>query len=62
MKKTLGKVLRTDIPVKRKRRRPESKWKDALQRDLKRTGPRADEETDRVMWRRKICSHTSDRA
>ena len=56
----LRKVLRTDIPGKRKRGRPKTRWKDACQRDLKSTGLRAGEETDRAMWRRKIISHTGD--
>ena len=37
-----------------------TRWKDACQRDLKSTGLRAGEETDRAMWRRKIISHTGD--
>ena len=54
----LRKLQRTDIPGKRKRRRPKTRWKDAWQRDLKRTGLRA----DMAMWRRKIgiCSNTGD--
>ena len=56
----LRKVLRADIPGKRKRGRPKTRWKDACQRDLKSTGLRAGEETDRAMWRRKIISHTGD--
>ena len=34
--------------------------KDACHRDLKSTGLRAGEETDRAMWRRKIISYTGD--
>ena len=56
----LRKVLRADIPGKRKRGRPKTRWKDACQRDLKSTGLRAGEETDRAMWRRKITSYTGD--
>ena len=37
-----------------------TRWKDACQRDLKSTGLRAGEETDRATWSRKISSHTSD--
>ena len=54
----LRKVMRADIPGKRKRGRPKTRWKDACQRDLQSTGLRAGEETDRAMWRRKIISHT----
>ena len=56
----LRKVLRADIPGKRKRGRPKTRWKDACQRDLKSTGLRAGEETDRAMWRGKIISYTGD--
>ena len=56
----LRKVLRTDIPGKRKRGRPKTSWKDACQRDLQSIGLRAGEETGREMWRRKIISHTGD--
>ena len=56
----LRKVLRADIPGKRKRGRPKTRWEDAGQRDLKSTGLRAGEETDRAMWRRKITSYTGD--
>ena len=56
----LRKVLRADITGKMKRGRPKTRWKDACQRDLKSTGLRAGEETDRAMWRRKIISHIGD--
>ena len=56
----LRKVLTADIPGKRKIGRPKTRWKDACQRDLKSTGLRAGEETDRAMWRRKIISYTGD--
>ena len=46
-----------DVPGKRKRGRPKTRWKDACQRYLKGTGLRAGEETDRAMWRRKIISY-----
>ena len=50
----LRKVLRVDIPGKRKRGRPKTRWKDACQRDWKSSGLRSGEDTDRAMWRRKI--------
>ena len=53
----IRKVLRADIPGKRKRGRPKTRWKDACQRDLKNTGLRTGEETDMATWRRKIISH-----
>ena len=56
----LRRVLRADMPGKRKRGRPKTRWKDACQRDLKSTGLRAGEETDREMWRRNIISYTGD--
>ena len=36
----LSKVLRADIPGKRKRGRPKTRWKDACKRDMKSTGLR----------------------
>ena len=56
----LRKVLRADIPGKRKIGRPETRWNDACQRYLKSTGLRAGEEMDKEMWRRKIISYTGD--
>ena len=56
----MRKVLRTDVPGKRKRGQPKARWKDACKRDLKSTGLRAGEETDRAMWRRKISNHSGD--
>ena len=56
----LRRVLRADIPGKRKRGRSKTRWKDACQRDLKSTELRAGEGTDRAMWRRKIISYTGD--
>ena len=56
----LKRVLRTNTPGKRKMGRPKTRWKDVCQRDLKSTGPRAGEETDRALWRRKIISRTGD--
>ena len=55
----LRKVLRAYLPGKRKGGRPKTRWKDeyACQRDLKSTSLRAGEDTDRAMWRWKICSH-----
>ena len=38
-------MMRTDIPGKRKRGRPGTRWKDACQLDLIITGMRAGEET-----------------
>ena len=54
----LRKVLRADIPGKRKRGQPKTRWKYSCQRYLKSTGLRAGEETDRAMWIKKIISYT----
>ena len=45
-----SKVLRADIPGKRKRGRPKTRREVVRQRDMKSTGLRAGEETDRAMW------------
>ena len=47
----LRKVLRMDVPGKRKKGRPKIGWKDACQRDLKSTGLRVGEEMDRPTGR-----------
>ena len=60
-KHILRKVLRADIPGKRKRGRPKTRGKDACQRDLKSTGLRASGETNRATWRRKIISQNRRR-
>ena len=44
------KVSRADIGWRRKRIRPKTRWKD----DLRNTGLRAGEETNRAMWRTKM--------
>ena len=54
----LRKVLRMVIPGKRKTGRSKTGWKDACQRDMKRTGLRAGKDMDRAMWSRKIISYT----
>ena len=56
----LRKVLRTNVPGKMKIGQPKTRWKDACKQDLKSTGLRAGEETDRAMWRRKISNHSGD--
>ena len=56
----LGKVLKTDMPGKMMKGRHSTRWKDSCQRDLKSTGPRAGDDSDRATWRRKIISHTGD--
>ena len=53
-KNTRWGVLRRTSPWKGRRGRPKTRWKDACRQDLKSTGLRAGEETDRAMWRRKI--------
>ena len=54
------KVLRADIPGKRKKGQLKTRSKDACQRNWESTGLRAGEETGRAMWRRKTIGHTGD--
>ena len=56
----LSKVLRTDIPEKRKIGRPKTGWKETCQRGMKSTGPRAGEELERATWSKKTISHVGD--
>ena len=50
----LRKVLRMDVPGKRKKKRPKIRWKDTCKRDLKSIERRVGKETDRATWSRKI--------
>ena len=56
----LRRVLRMVIPARRKRGRPDKRWKDTCQRDMEITGLRVSEEMDRATWSGKIISHTGN--
>ena len=53
-------MLDVDIPGKRRRGRPNLRWKDAciLKRDMPKAGLKADNATNLAEWRNKIISYT----
>ena len=53
-------VMTEEIPGKRKRGRPKTRWKDVCRRDMQTVGLRAGEEEDRAYWRARINNHTGD--
>ena len=53
-------VMTEEIPGKRKRGRPKTRWKDVCRRDMQTVGLRAAEEEDRAYWRARINNHTGD--
>ena len=54
-------MLDVDIPVKRRRRgRPNLRWKDACKRDTTYAGLKEDKATNRAEWRKKLISYTGD--
>ena len=50
-------MLDVDIPGKRRRGRPNLRWKDACKRDMT-----EDNTTNRAAWRKKINSYTGESA
>ena len=53
-------MLDVDIPGKRRRGRPNLRWKDACKRDMTKVGLKEDNTTDRAAWRNKIISYIGD--
>ena len=49
-----------DIPGKRRRGRPNLRWKDACKRDMTQAGLKEDNATNRAKWRKKLISYTGD--
>ena len=49
-----------DIPGKRRRGRPNLRWKDACKRDMTQAGLKEDNATNRAEWRKKLFSYTGD--
>ena len=54
-------MLDVDIPVKRRRGRPNLGWKDVCKRDMTQTGLKEDKATNRAEWRKKLISYTATR-
>ena len=53
-------LLDVDIPGKRRRERPNLRWKDACKRDMTQAGLKEDNATNRAEWRKKLISYTGD--
>ncbi len=54
-------MLDVDIPGRRRRRgRPNLRWKDACKRDMTQAGLKEDNATNRAKWRNKLISYTGD--
>ena len=53
-------MLDMDIPGKRRRGRPNLRWKDACKRDMTQAGLKEDNATNRAKWRKKLISYTGD--
>ena len=53
-------MLDVDIPGKRRRGRPNLRWKYACRRDMTKLGMKEDNTTNRAAWRNKIINYTGD--
>ena len=53
-------MLDVEIPGKRRRGRPNLRWKDACKRDMTEVGLKEDNTTNRAAWRNTIISYTGD--
>ena len=53
-------LLDVDIPGKRRRGRPNLRWKDVCKRDMTQAGLKEDNTTNRAEWRKKVISYTGD--
>ena len=51
-------MLDEDIPGKRRRGRPNLRWKDACKRDMRQAGLKEDNATNRAGWRKKLISYS----
>ena len=53
-------ILDVDIPWKRRRGRPNLRWKEACKRDMTEVDLKEDKTTNRAAWRNTIISYTGD--
>ena len=53
-------MLDVVIPWKRRRGRPNLRWKHACKRDMTQAGLKEDNTTNRTAWRKKLISYTGD--
>ena len=52
--------MTVDIPGKRRRGRPNLRWKETCKRDMTQAGLKEDNATNRAKWRKKLISYTGD--
>ena len=53
-------MLDVDIPGKRRRGRPNLRWKDACKRGMTQAGLKEDNAANRAEWRKKLIRYTGD--
>ena len=53
-------VRRILVPGKRRRGRPNLRWKDACKRDMIQAGLKEDNATNGAEWRKRLLSYTGD--
>ena len=56
----LKRVANMEIPGRRRRGRPKTRWKDSVRRDMKEVGVTSDEAQERNSWRKSVKDHCSD--
>ena len=56
----LKRVANMQIPGRRRRGRPKTRWKDYVQRDMREAGVTPDQALDRNNWRKLVRGHCSD--
>ena len=52
----MRRMLDVDIPGKRRRDRPNIRWKDACKRDMTQAGLKEDNATNRAEWKTSNCT------
>ena len=50
----LRRMLDTPVPGKRRRGRPNTRWKDSCKRDMENVGLKEEDVLDRIMWKNDI--------
>ncbi len=53
-------MLEVDIPGKRRRGRPNLRWKDACKIPMTQAGLKEGNKTNRAEWRKKLINYTGD--
>ena len=56
----LKRVANMEIPGRRRRGRPKTRWKDSVRRDMKEVGLTSDIAQERNTWKKIVKNHCSD--